>query len=181
MKLKSLKIVLLCTVFLGTLTFSKPAHAVDPKVKAILTMAAYGTVGGGLLGTASLAFGTGGRSPFIGMSLGLYAGLIFGSYVVVSHKLRQYKEQNPEPQKNYYPDSNSPYEQESSGGGFGSWFGGGDEEDQQSYDEGQRWRPELTLDNLGPNSESNIKLNNWARSVNKHRPVFYMNLMNYQF
>ncbi len=179
MKLKSLKITLICTVFLGTLTFSKPAHAVDAKVKAILTMAAYGTVGGGLLGTASLAFGTGGRSPFIGMSLGLYAGLIFGSYVVVSHKLRQYKDANPEPQKNYYPDSQSPYEQESSGGGFGSWFGGGEEE--QGYEEEQRWRPQITLDNLGPNSESNIKLHNWARSVQKHRPVFYMNLMNYQF
>lgn len=180
MKLKSLKVFILCTVFIGTMTFSKPAHAVDPKVKAILTMAAYGTVGGGLLGTASLAFGTGGRSPFIGMSLGLYAGLIFGSYVVVSHKLQKYREQNPQPEKNYYPDADSPYEEESSGGGFGSWFGGGEDEE-EGYEEEQYWRPQITMDNLGPNSHSNIKINNWVRSARKHRPVFYMNLMNYQF
>jgi hypothetical protein len=179
MKLKSLKILLISTIFLGTLTFSRPVHAIDTKVKAILTMAAYGTVGGGLLGTASLAFGTGGRSPFIGMSLGLYAGLVFGSYVVVSHKLQKYRQQNPEPQNNYYPDAESPYEEESSGGGFGSWFGGGGEE--ESYEQEQLWRPQIALDNLGPHSHSSIKINNWVRSTQKHRPVFYLNLMNYQF
>lgn len=178
MKLKLTKLLIIFSLFIGSFTYSPKAHAIDSKVKAILTMAAYGTVGGALLGSASLAFGTGGRSPFIGASLGLYAGLIFGSYIVVSHKLKNYQEENPAPQENYYPDSNSPYEGEEDGGGFGSWFGGGEEE---GAEQEQYWRPTLNLENLGPNSSSNIKINNWARSVRRHRPVFYMNLMNYQF
>lgn len=64
---------------------SQKAHAMDPKTKAFLVMCAYGTVGGSLLGFASMAFGTNSRSIAQGASLGLYAGIIFGGYVVSSH------------------------------------------------------------------------------------------------
>ena len=52
-------------------------------------MAGYGVVGGALLGTASLAFGSGGRSIAKGASLGLYAGLIFGGYVILSYEMKK--------------------------------------------------------------------------------------------
>lgn len=98
----------------------------DPRVKAMATMAAYGTVGGALLGTASLAFGTEGRSVAVGASLGLYAGLIFGSYVIVSHQLQQnnYYDREEPVRRDYYPDdSYSPY-QPSYEGGDGTYDGG---------------------------------------------------------
>ncbi|MDC0255396.1 hypothetical protein OAK75_10855 [Bacteriovoracales bacterium] len=59
------------------------------KAKALGSMAMYGTIGGALLGTASLAFGTTARAIAQGASLGLYAGLIFGSYVVLSHRFQR--------------------------------------------------------------------------------------------
>lgn len=177
MKLQMAKIILILGLLISASFYSPKVQAIDTKVKAILTMAAYGTVGGALLGTASLAFDTKGRSPFIGASLGLYAGLIFGSYVVVSHRLKKYRDENPQPQQNYYPDSNSPYEA-GSDGGFGSWFGGGEEE---VVEDPQYWNPTLNLENLGPTLDSHSRINGWGRSVNRHRPVFYLNLMNYQF
>lgn len=91
---------------------SQAKAEIDPRAKAIGTMAVYGTVGGALLGTAALAFDAGGRSVAKGASLGLYAGLVFGSYVVLSYAYRKHQRENPQPQENYYPDSNSPYEQE---------------------------------------------------------------------
>lgn len=98
----------------------------DPRVKAMATMAAYGTVGGALLGTASLAFGTEGRAVAVGASLGLYAGLIFGSYVIVSHQLQQnnYYDREEPVRQDYYPDdSYSPY-QPGYEGGEGTYDGG---------------------------------------------------------
>lgn len=159
-------------IFLGT-TYSPEAKAIEPKVKAVLTMAAYGTVGGALLGAASLAFDTGGRSVAIGASLGLYAGIIFGSFIVVSHKMKKYREQNPVPKDNYYPgtDGQSPYENDSGGG---SWFGGGDDEEEQ------RWNPKISLEDLSP-ANGHEKIMNWKSKASKHTPVFYMNLWNYQF
>ena len=61
------------------------AQAQDAKSRALGSMALYGTIGGALLGTATLAFGNGARAIAQGASLGLYAGLIFGTYVVLSH------------------------------------------------------------------------------------------------
>lgn len=87
-------------------------HAeVDPKIKALGTMAGYGTVGGVLLGVASLAFGTSGRAVSQGASLGLYAGLLFGGYVVGSHALKKTDEEIDAESEDYYPDTEeSPYE-----------------------------------------------------------------------
>jgi len=90
---------------------------IDPRAKAIGSMALYGTVGGALLGTAALAFDANGRAIAKGASLGLYAGLIFGSYVVISHAYKKHQRQNPQPQENYYPDTKSPYEDDDQGQG----------------------------------------------------------------
>jgi hypothetical protein len=98
----------------------------NPRIKALGAMALYGTAGGALLGTASLAFGSGGRSVAKGASLGLYAGIIFGSYIVISHAYRKHQRENPTPQENYYPDTQSPYED------------GGDPEAEGFY-----WNPSL--------------------------------------
>ena len=57
----------------------------SPETKAFLIMCGYGTVGGGLLGLASLAFGGGARNIAQGASVGLYAGILFGAYVIYSH------------------------------------------------------------------------------------------------
>ena len=84
------------------------AFEIDPRVKTFLIMNAYGAVGGLLLGGATLAFDAPGRAPFIGASLGLYAGLIFGSYVVITHKIEEDRRMNPQ---NYLD--------EGSGGGYG--------------------------------------------------------------
>lgn len=101
----------------------------DPKVRVVASTALYGTVGGALLGTASLAFGAKGRAVAIGASVGLYAGLIFGSYVVVTHQMQKNRYQNPEtplpPQdNNYYPqgDEVTPYKPGTEGSGLFDGF-----------------------------------------------------------
>lgn len=103
--------LILALIFVSTLSVSTAVRAqMNPRVKAFGAMALYGTAGGALLGTASLAFGSGGRSVAKGASLGLYAGLIFGSYIVISHAYRKHRRENPTPRENYYPDAQSPYE-----------------------------------------------------------------------
>jgi len=104
--LKSFIIIIYFSLF----SISQTRAEMDPRAKAIGTMAIYGTVGGALLGTATLAFDAGGRSVAKGASLGLYAGLLFGSYVVLSYAYRKHQQENPRPQENYYPDTGSPYE-----------------------------------------------------------------------
>jgi hypothetical protein len=96
----------LCLIF----TVSSNSFALDPKVKTVALMSTYGTIGGALLGTASLAFGAKGRAIPIGASLGLYAGLIFGTYVIVTHEMKKNNYNYPV-DESYYPDtSGSPYE-----------------------------------------------------------------------
>lgn len=96
-----------CTflVVLITLSFvsSKEAKAEMPvKAKAFLTIVGYGTAGGAILGAASTAFGTSTRAIAQGASLGLYAGILFGTYVLVSHHNKRYGS---------YDDNSSPYQE----------------------------------------------------------------------
>ena len=88
-------IAFLLGVFLRPVESFAEGPKFNPKMKAFLLMTAYGAVGGFLLGTASLAFETPGRAPFIGASLGLYAGLSFGSYVLASHYVEKDRKLNP--------------------------------------------------------------------------------------
>ena len=108
------------------------AQALNPKVRVIFSTGVYGTLGGALLGSASLAFGTDGRTVAQGASIGLYLGLLFGSYVVLAHMAK--KNKWGENTDDYYPDAPSPYE--NGGGGF----------NYPTEDQGpaaQRWNPYL--------------------------------------
>lgn len=92
------KLLLISLSLLTLITWSPNTYAqMDPKIKALGSMALYGTVGGLLLGTASLAFGTEPRAIAKGASLGLYAGLLFGGYVVVSHMMKKKRMNQPPP------------------------------------------------------------------------------------
>jgi len=150
---------LFITIFILTLAINSSARAeMDPRGKALGTMALYGTIGGALLGTASLAFGSKGRSVAIGASLGLYAGLIFGGYVVGSHEMmkRKYKapQQNPD---QYYPDTDgSPYEDQQT-----------DNYD-PSYNQG--------FNEVGP-ANSDLA----DKELKRPGQTYYVQLLNYQF
>lgn len=140
----------------------------DPKVKAIASMAAYGTVGGALLGTASLAFGAKGRSVAVGASLGLYAGILFGTYIIVSHSMKQrgYYDQ-PARKENYYPDDGySPYQPGYDGAG-GAYDGG--------FNRIQSFQ-ELEMTTLEQRRSLDHIIQNGAE-----RPVFQVQLFQYQF
>lgn len=113
-----------CTflVVLLTLSFtnSQEARAEMPvKARAFMTILGYGTAGGALVGAASTAFGNSTRAIAQGASLGLYAGIIFGTYVLVSHHNRQYR--NYDDNSSPYKDSNDIYsdEYQSDAGGSG--------------------------------------------------------------
>ena len=74
-------------VFLtAVLLSSNAAWGMNPKIRAIGLNAVYGSVGGALLGVSSLALGAKGRVVAKGASLGLYFGLAFGIYVVMTHE-----------------------------------------------------------------------------------------------
>ena len=91
----------LVVLFTISLVAPTPARAEIPaKAKAFLMISTYGAAGGALLGAASLAFGGKPRSIAQGASLGLYAGIIFGTYVLVSHHNKRYGS---------YDDYDSPY------------------------------------------------------------------------
>lgn len=94
-----------------------------PKAKAFLMVSAYGAAGGALLGLASMAFGTSSRAVSQGASLGLYAGILFGTYVIVSHNNRNAKPSydNSTPYndgQDDYGDYGDEGDSKSSGGGF---------------------------------------------------------------
>jgi len=67
-------------------------------------MAGYGVASGALLGFASMAFGQSSRAVAQGASLGLYAGLLFGAFILVSHHQKQVGS---------YEDNSSPYQESS--------------------------------------------------------------------
>lgn len=116
------------------------SYALDPKAKAFMVMTAYGTVGGALLGFASMAFGGKSRAIAQGASLGLYAGIIFGAYVISSYNEKKDSYVPPPEEPGYYNDPYAPRndqgfgapvpEEPSSGGGF---FGNRVEEINDKY------------------------------------------------
>lgn len=80
----------------------------DSRVQSMVVMSSYGMVGGFLLGGASMAFGTSSNALARGASLGLYAGILFGGYAILSYEAR--KHFRPDGKEDYYPDSEGPYE-----------------------------------------------------------------------
>jgi hypothetical protein len=127
-KLFKLSLVFILTGF--TLFKSQNVYAqandsfMNPKLKAFLIVSGYGAALGGLLGVASLAFDAKDRAIAQGASLGLYAGIIFGLYIVNSYGKKD------EPKPGLYQDAitpygndnipppDSPYTEENTGGGF---------------------------------------------------------------
>lgn len=87
------KLIVTYVILLGLFFTSSNLYAqaqtssasIDPKTKAFLIICGYGTVGGGLLGLASMAFGQDSRAIAQGASLGLYGGILFGAYVIYTH------------------------------------------------------------------------------------------------
>lgn len=95
----------LVVLVLSAVVQPRQARAQMPaKARAFLTITGYGAGGGAILGAASMAFGQSSRAIAQGASLGLYAGIIFGTYVLVSHHQRRY---------GGYDDYASPYGQAS--------------------------------------------------------------------
>lgn len=116
---RSLAVLLCLFIFTMNLyTDCGEAHALDPKVKAFALVSGYGAAGGALLGLASMAFGEEAIAIARGASLGLYAGMLFGGYVILSH---HYKKKYPD--NEYYHDPATPYQpqqmQSPYGGGSG--------------------------------------------------------------
>lgn len=116
------KFLSLFLVLFITLAVVKPQNAraeMPVKAKAFLTITTYGAAGGALLGLATMAFGNSSRAVAQGASLGLYAGLLFGTYVLVSHhqkSMGSYDDSSP------YQESNDIYGDE-----YNSQEGGGEE------------------------------------------------------
>ncbi len=114
---KILSIFLVTTVLLSFIRPQEARAEVPAKAKAFLTICGYGAAGGALLGLATMAFGNSTRAVTQGASLGLYAGIIFGTYVLVSHHQKQVGS---------YDDDGSPYQQSTDiyGEGYDSGEGG---------------------------------------------------------
>ncbi len=164
---KKFKTVILAISLITSFGFASNAYAIDAKAKALATMALYGTVGGAMLGTASLAFGTSERSIAVGASLGLYAGLLFGGYVVLTHAAKK-NNWNLGGPGDYFDDGASPYSDQGQGGenyydnaGDGGLF---------QYRE---------LQNVDMGTEPSFK--KFYQKKTGETPAFYMNLINYNF
>lgn len=119
---KILSFTLLLTLSLALLKPQEARAEIPVKARAFLTITGYGAAGGALLGLATMAFGNSSRAVAQGASLGLYAGLLFGTYVLVSHHQKQFGS---------YDDNSSPYQESSDiyGEEYNSEEGGGDSED----------------------------------------------------
>jgi hypothetical protein len=105
-----MKKIIISLFLVCSISLNQTAQAADSKLVVLTTMAGYGVVGGALLGTATMAFGTSGRAIAKGASLGLYAGLIFGGYVILSYELKKRGFNGENSRDDYYPDGNSQYE-----------------------------------------------------------------------
>lgn len=132
------------------------------KARAFLTIVGYGTAGGALLGAASMAFGNSTRAVAQGASLGLYAGIIFGTYVLVSHHQRSYGK---------YEDKGSPYQESTDiyGEEYDSGSGEGGGQDGQQGGEGFFERMQT------------IQTRFKTEKKGGHMPPLYLNLFQYNF
>lgn len=115
------KLILSLFILVAITIPTQKAKAMDPKGKAFLIICTYGTVGGALLGFASMAFGTNSRAIAQGASLGLYAGIGFGAYVISSHR----KSLEPQPEPDYNQPPPPGYGDPAGGNGFGGPQDGG--------------------------------------------------------
>lgn len=87
--MKGFVLALLIKCFL-IVSFVSPNEAysqqIPPKVQVFLTVCGYGAVGGALLGFATMAFDSSSIAIAQGASLGLYTGILFGTYVLLTYQ-----------------------------------------------------------------------------------------------
>jgi len=114
------KSILALMIFVSLVIPTQHAKAeMNAKSKAFMVVTAYGTVSGALLGFASMAFGNNSRAIAQGASLGLYAGIIFGAYIVSSHNSGvPLEEDDSQGFGNEYPDEGGGFPQEDDPGSF---------------------------------------------------------------
>lgn len=154
-----------------TLAVVKPQTAqaeVPVKAKAFLTIAGYGAAGGAMLGLASMAFGQSSRAVAQGASLGLYAGILFGGYVLLAHHQKQ---------MGTYDDNSSPYQESTDvyGDEYNSEEGGSDRDD-RSKRGGFFDRFEVMQDHMNNQSFT------FASEKKKNAlPPIHMNIIQYNF
>ncbi|MCY4524676.1 MAG: hypothetical protein OXB84_08060 [Halobacteriovoraceae bacterium] len=131
----------------------------DPRVRTVLFMSGFGTVGGALLGMASKAFNNSdsfGRAVTKGASLGLYAGILFSSYIVITHHLRSGRMSDEE---GLYPHEAASIYEEGSGGDY-------------PYDDGRlRYKEPSSFQQASYGMEKPVRF----------LPLFYFNILKFQF
>jgi len=82
-----MKRILLALIFSFVLMTPTHASTLERSFKTFGTSALWGSLGGALLGGAAMAFGTNVSSIAKGASLGLYAGLLYGGYLMVDYSM----------------------------------------------------------------------------------------------
>ena len=119
---------ILCTfTIILCFVFPPKTFAMNPSAKAMIAVSAYGATGGALLGFASMAFGAPSRTIAKGAALGLYAGILFGAYILASHAYAT-------PMETPYEDAETPYESGGSGSSSGSSRGSEEEPPAKLYE-----------------------------------------------
>jgi predicted permease len=168
-KLSSYVASITLVFMLSSFLFSSTSHAMNPKAKAFLVLTTYGTAGGGLLGLASMAFGEDSIAVARGASLGLYMGMLFGGYVILSHKYKKKPGQIEAPKEDEYQDPYTPYGED--GGeedeGYDSFFSS--PQRSMEYEENKRRDSAIF--------ESSLRQKKGGSSS----PPIYMNLINMRF
>ena len=107
--LRSKWIVLFVVAQLTMTGFARPAHAIDKRLKVAFKTAAYGAGAGFLIGAGAYALGVGDwKNLLMGASSGMYAGIAFAGYLILSQDEYQKEKQrarNPyRPRKPVGPD-----------------------------------------------------------------------------
>jgi hypothetical protein len=159
-------------VFIFSMTLLKPSVSraeMPVKAKAFMTMATYGAAGGAILGFATMAFGNSSRAIAQGASLGLYAGIIFGSYVLISHYQKQ---------AGTYDDNSSPYQESTDiyGDGYDAGEGGGTDDGGSSGKGGFFDRFEVIQEHV-----HNQSFTFQSQKRRNTMPPVHMNLFQYNF
>jgi hypothetical protein len=162
---RKLFIVILTITLFSFSSFSQRAYALNPKVKVLLSTGSYGIIGGALLGTATLAFGTSGRAPAQGASIGLWTGLLFGSYIILSHMIHL---STSDPQDLPYG-GDTPY------GDSGFFPGGGEVEVDGAGNPLENWNPYQ-------DTEFFSRERDWTSHITPQaKPLLYLNVLQVSF
>ncbi len=168
--LKKLFVVLLVLLFFMGVS-SRPAYALNAKAKVMISTGAYGMVCGALLGVSTLAFGTSGRAVAQGASIGLWTGMLFGGYIILSHMYARDAQNRVDSYAT--PD---PYDSE-----YGTDDGGATNDDGPEVDGAgnplERWNPYQAMREFQRDSS-------WANRLPQqpvYKSTFYMNVLNISF